>query len=85
MREDYRPSRGRNFLLHNRSSCAAEQFHSDTSLEAVNRRAPSNSKTGSGRRKVMSACDDRHLLCMAVNNHRASSKWQHVVLLLHVI
>ncbi|GFW36850.1 hypothetical protein TNCV_4348911 [Trichonephila clavipes] len=26
------------------SSCAAEQFHSDASLEAVDRRAPNNSK-----------------------------------------
>ncbi|GFU87451.1 uncharacterized protein TNCV_2445851 [Trichonephila clavipes] len=42
--EDYRPSRRRIFLSRNRSSCAAEQFHSDTSLEAVDRRAPNNSK-----------------------------------------
>ncbi|GFV36071.1 uncharacterized protein TNCV_345871 [Trichonephila clavipes] len=27
-----------------RSSCTAEQFHSDASLEAVDRRAPNNSK-----------------------------------------
>ncbi|GFY29858.1 transposable element Tc1 transposase [Trichonephila clavipes] len=31
-------------------------------------------KTGSGRRKVTSARDDRHLLCMAVNDHTASSR-----------
>ncbi|GFV16972.1 uncharacterized protein TNCV_1768831 [Trichonephila clavipes] len=31
-------------------------------------------KTGSGRRKVTSARDDRHLLRMAVNNHTASSR-----------
>ncbi|GFT44081.1 hypothetical protein TNCV_2452611 [Trichonephila clavipes] len=29
---------------------AAEQFHSDASLEVVDLRAPNNSKTGSGRR-----------------------------------
>ena len=28
----------------NTSSCAAEQFHSDASMEAVDRRAPKNSK-----------------------------------------
>ncbi|GFX38757.1 transposable element Tc1 transposase [Trichonephila clavipes] len=32
------------FLSCNRSSCAAEQFHSDMSFEAVNQRAPNNSK-----------------------------------------
>ncbi|GFV30276.1 uncharacterized protein TNCV_97511 [Trichonephila clavipes] len=42
--EDCRPSRRKIFLPHNRSSCAAEQFHSDASLEALNRRAPNNSK-----------------------------------------
>ncbi|GFW30471.1 transposable element Tc1 transposase [Trichonephila clavipes] len=31
-------------------------------------------KTGSGRWKVTSACDDRHLLCMVVNDHTASSR-----------
>ncbi|GFV01069.1 hypothetical protein TNCV_1009901 [Trichonephila clavipes] len=44
MREDYRPSRRRIFLSRNWSSCAAEQFHSDESLEAVDQRAPNNSK-----------------------------------------
>ncbi|GFY11496.1 uncharacterized protein TNCV_3183341 [Trichonephila clavipes] len=42
--EDHRPSRRRIFQSRNRSSCAAEQFHSDTSLEAVDRQAPNNSK-----------------------------------------
>ncbi|GFT81510.1 uncharacterized protein TNCV_3673611 [Trichonephila clavipes] len=32
------------FLLRNRSSCAAEEFHSDVHLEAVDRRAPKNPK-----------------------------------------
>ena len=40
--EDYRPSKRRVFLLHSSSSCAAEQFHSDESLEAMDRRAPKN-------------------------------------------
>ncbi|GFV29075.1 transposable element Tcb2 transposase [Trichonephila clavipes] len=31
-------------------------------------------KTGSGRRKVTSARDDRHLLCMTVNDRTASSR-----------
>ncbi|GFW06514.1 transposable element Tc1 transposase [Trichonephila clavipes] len=31
-------------------------------------------KTGSGRRKVTSVRDDRHLLCMAVTDHTASSR-----------
>ncbi|GFX69860.1 transposable element Tcb2 transposase [Trichonephila clavipes] len=31
-------------------------------------------KTGSGRRKVTSACDDRHLILMAVNDRTASSR-----------
>ncbi|GFV98713.1 transposable element Tc1 transposase [Trichonephila clavipes] len=44
MGEDYRSSRRRIFLSRNRGSCVAEQFHSDASLEAVDRRAPSNSK-----------------------------------------
>ncbi|GFV41861.1 uncharacterized protein TNCV_2958771 [Trichonephila clavipes] len=43
-REDYRPSKRRIFLSRNNSSCAVEQFHSDASLEAVERRAPNNSK-----------------------------------------
>ncbi|GFT66895.1 mariner Mos1 transposase [Trichonephila clavipes] len=43
-REDYRPSRRRVGLSRNRSSCRAEQFHSDASLEAVDPRAPNNSK-----------------------------------------
>ncbi|GFY27352.1 uncharacterized protein TNCV_2069721 [Trichonephila clavipes] len=36
--------RRRIFLSRNRSLCAAEQFHSDASLETVDRRAPNNSK-----------------------------------------
>ncbi|GFX79544.1 uncharacterized protein TNCV_825331 [Trichonephila clavipes] len=42
-------------------------------------------KTGSVRRKVTSACDNRHLLHMAVNDRTFfSSSWQYVVLLLQV-
>ncbi|GFW66800.1 hypothetical protein TNCV_3783701 [Trichonephila clavipes] len=36
------------FLSRNRRSCAEEQFHSDASLEAMDRRAPNNSKECSG-------------------------------------
>ncbi|GFW61817.1 transposable element Tcb2 transposase [Trichonephila clavipes] len=72
MEEDNRPSRRRIFLSRNRSSCAAEQFHSDASYKAVDRRAPNNSKTGSGRRKVTSARNDRHLLRITVNDRTAS-------------
>ncbi|GFW28341.1 hypothetical protein TNCV_4640071 [Trichonephila clavipes] len=32
------------FMSRSSSSCAAEQFHSDASFEAVNRRPPGNSK-----------------------------------------
>ncbi|GFX32104.1 uncharacterized protein TNCV_4099531 [Trichonephila clavipes] len=40
------------------SSCAAEQFHGDTSLEAVDRRAPNNSKNwqGSPSRQTINGC-----------------------------
>ncbi|GFX41022.1 uncharacterized protein TNCV_2217201 [Trichonephila clavipes] len=31
-------------------------------------------KTARGRRKLTSACDDRHLLCIAVNDRTASAK-----------
>ncbi|GFT15391.1 uncharacterized protein TNCV_3264231 [Trichonephila clavipes] len=41
--EDYRSSR-REILYHNKSSCAAEHFHSVASLESVRRQAPNNSK-----------------------------------------
>ncbi|PRD24293.1 UNVERIFIED_CONTAM: hypothetical protein NCL1_44208 [Trichonephila clavipes] len=62
------------FQSRNRSWCAAEQFHSDGSLEAlVDQRAP-NSKTSSGRRKVTSARDDRYLLRMGLNDRNASSR-----------
>ncbi|GFV08919.1 transposable element Tcb2 transposase [Trichonephila clavipes] len=44
MGKDYRPSRRRIFLSHNRSSFAGEQSHSDAILKAVGRRAPNNSK-----------------------------------------
>ena len=46
------------------------QFLGDASLEAVDRRA--HNKTGSGRRKVMSARNDQHMLRMAVNDRAAS-------------
>ncbi|GFX90719.1 hypothetical protein TNCV_3195371 [Trichonephila clavipes] len=68
MGEDYRPSRRWIFLSRNRSSCAAEQFYSDASLEAVDLRAPNNSKNW----KWTTALDDRHLLLMAVNDRTAS-------------
>ncbi|GFX23596.1 uncharacterized protein TNCV_3770691 [Trichonephila clavipes] len=38
------PSRRRIFLSRNRNSCTVEPFHSDASLEAVDQRAPNNSK-----------------------------------------
>ncbi|GFY19745.1 HTH_Tnp_Tc3_2 domain-containing protein [Trichonephila clavipes] len=72
--EDYQPSRRMNFLSCNRSSCAEEQFHRDASLETVDRRAPNNQKTGSGRWMVTSAHDDQHLLRMAMSDHTASSR-----------
>ncbi|GFW94311.1 transposable element Tcb2 transposase [Trichonephila clavipes] len=54
------------------SSCAAEQFHRDVSLEADEHRTIR--KIISGRRKVTSVHDDRHLLRMAVNDRTASSR-----------
>ncbi|GFX95162.1 hypothetical protein TNCV_4921051 [Trichonephila clavipes] len=47
-------------------SCAAEQFHSDASLEAVDRRAPNYSKN------LLWTTEDEHLLRMAVNYRTAS-------------
>ncbi|GFV28451.1 hypothetical protein TNCV_3984021 [Trichonephila clavipes] len=44
MGDHYRPSRSRIFLSLDRSWYAAEQFHSDANLEAVDRRAPNNSR-----------------------------------------
>ena len=75
--EDYRPSGRRIFLSRHWSSYfyAAKQFQSDASLEAMDRRAPNNSKIGSGWQKVTSPCDGRHLLRMAINEPTASS-WQ---------
>ncbi|GFT85820.1 transposable element Tcb2 transposase [Trichonephila clavipes] len=58
--------------LRNWSSCAADQFHSNVSLEAVDLQAQNNWKTGSGRRKVMSGRDNRHVLRMEVNDRTAS-------------
>ncbi|GFX86706.1 transposable element Tcb2 transposase [Trichonephila clavipes] len=58
----------------NVSLSRTEKFHSDASLEEVDRRALKNSKNGSGRVKVTSACDDRPLLRMVVNDHTASSR-----------
>ena len=43
-REDYWPTRERIFLLCNSSFYVAKWFHGDRSLEAVDRRAPNNSK-----------------------------------------
>ncbi|GFW88701.1 transposable element Tcb2 transposase [Trichonephila clavipes] len=71
--EVYRPSRRRIFLFRNRSSSAAEQFHNDASLEAPNEHRTTR-KTGSRRRKVTSAHNDRHLLRMAVSDRTASSR-----------
>ncbi|GFY06178.1 hypothetical protein TNCV_3108571 [Trichonephila clavipes] len=42
--EDYRLSRRRIFLSRNRSSYAVEQFQSEANWEAMDRRAPNNSK-----------------------------------------
>ncbi|GFW18132.1 transposable element Tcb2 transposase [Trichonephila clavipes] len=55
------------------SSCAAEQFYRDMSLEAVGNKHRTTKKTGSGRRKVTSARDNRQLLRMVVNDRTASS------------
>ncbi|GFY28720.1 transposable element Tcb2 transposase [Trichonephila clavipes] len=49
------------------------RFHSDASVEAVDRQAPNNI-TGSDRRKVTSARDDRHLFRIAVNDFTAFSR-----------
>ncbi|PRD23958.1 UNVERIFIED_CONTAM: hypothetical protein NCL1_45018 [Trichonephila clavipes] len=66
MGEEYRPSRKRIFLTRNRSSCAEKHFHSEASLEAVDRHDRTTRKTGCGR-KVTLACDDQHLLRMAIH------------------
>ena len=42
--KDYHPSRRRISLSHSSSSCAAEHFDSDASLESADRRAPNNLK-----------------------------------------
>ena len=71
--ESHWHSRRKIFLSRNISSCAAEQFIGDASLEPVNRRVLNNSKPAE-RRKVMSTRYDRHLIRMAVNDRTASSK-----------
>ncbi|GFV24587.1 uncharacterized protein TNCV_1914491 [Trichonephila clavipes] len=59
-------------FIHKKNSCAAEQFHSHTSLEAVHRKTR---KTGSGRWKVTSVfVIDQHVLRMAVNDRTTSSR-----------
>ena len=58
----------------NSISCAAEQFHTDTDLKAVDRLHRTTRKPGSGRKKGMLTGDDRRPLCMAVNDHTASSR-----------
>ena len=64
------------FQSRNSSSYAAKQFKSDTSLEAVDQQSPNNSKkTVSGRRKLTSNYDDRHLLRMAVNDQNEAEKF----------
>ncbi|PRD29481.1 UNVERIFIED_CONTAM: hypothetical protein NCL1_29275 [Trichonephila clavipes] len=63
------------FLSRNESSCAVEQFHSDASLKAVDRRVPNNSKNWQWKvRKVRSARDDQQLLHKVENDHTASSR-----------
>ncbi|GFU81845.1 hypothetical protein TNCV_2717241 [Trichonephila clavipes] len=54
-------------------SCAAKQFHSDASLEAVDPLS-TELENDRGRRKVTLASDDRHPLFMAVKNRTASSR-----------
>ncbi|GFT49098.1 transposable element Tcb2 transposase [Trichonephila clavipes] len=55
--------------------CSGTDPQSDTSLEAMERRVPNNSKNLlSGRRKVASLRDVRHLLSMAVSDRTASSR-----------
>ncbi|GFX66402.1 transposable element Tcb2 transposase [Trichonephila clavipes] len=56
-----------------RSSCAEEQFHSIAVWKQWNYEHRTTRKTGSGRREVMSARDDQHLLRMAVNGRSAFS------------
>ncbi|GFV53029.1 transposable element Tcb2 transposase [Trichonephila clavipes] len=50
----------------------AEQFHSDDSLETVDRRI--TRKTDRGRWKVTTVEDDRHQVCMVLNDRTASSR-----------
>ncbi|GFY22745.1 uncharacterized protein TNCV_2180061 [Trichonephila clavipes] len=54
MGEEYRPSRKRIFLTRNRSSCAEKHFHSEASLEAVDRHDRTTRKTGCGRKPTYS-------------------------------
>ena len=72
MGQDYRPSKSRIFLSRNSSSCATEQFHSDVSLETVDRRVPYTLKKYQWTMESDAARDDRHLLRMKVNDRTAS-------------
>ncbi|GFT08372.1 transposable element Tc1 transposase [Trichonephila clavipes] len=56
------------------SSSAAEQFHSMRVWKQWTDEHQTTLKTGSGRRKVTSGHDYRHLLRMAVNDRTASSR-----------
>ncbi|GFS77769.1 endothelin-converting enzyme homolog [Trichonephila clavipes] len=57
-----------------KSSYAAEQFHGDASLEIWTDEHRTTRKTDSGRRKVTSALNDRHLHRMAMNDRTTSSR-----------
>ncbi|GFU33565.1 RNA-directed DNA polymerase from mobile element jockey [Trichonephila clavipes] len=62
-------------LLEILNSSAAEQFHSDASLEAVDRRAPNNSKNWQW--KMTSASGDLHLLRIdrTASSRQLSARW----------
>ncbi|GFU96408.1 transposable element Tcb2 transposase [Trichonephila clavipes] len=86
-------SRRRIFLSRNRSSCVAEQFHSDASLEAVDRPAPNNSKNWQWTTEgvLMSASSIRcrvlrcglcarvplYMIPLTVNHRRLRLQWAH--------
>ncbi|GFW23638.1 hypothetical protein TNCV_4091811 [Trichonephila clavipes] len=55
------------------SSCAAEQFYGVASWKQRTDEHQSTRTIDSGRRRVMSSRDERHLLRMALNNRTASS------------
>ena len=73
-KEDYRPSKKKDVLSRNSSLYSAHHSHSDASLEGEDRRPPKKSKIWQGRWDVKLTLNVRHLICMAVNDHTASSR-----------